>query len=117
MNTDNIEILLRSLLDEVSLLTVQTKAEAIKRFNSDFLTSEMRKNAYEKFDGYKTLKEISEEIGCKLNTLQVFVSLLVEKDLVDVTKQGKVQLISKNISKIAVFYANKDLIEEKQIDG
>lgn len=117
MDHSNIEFLLKSILDEIRLLTVQTKADAIRRFHSEFLTSDMRKKAYEKFDGTKTLKEISEEINCKLNSLQVFVSNLVEKDLVDVTKQGNSQLVSKSISKIAVYYANNDLAKKEELDG
>lgn len=117
METTNLEKLVQSLLQEVSLLTVPTKAAAIQRFNKDFLTSEMRIKAYEKFDGIKTLTEISQEIGCKINTLQVFVAQLIENNLVDVTKQGNNKLISKSITKIAVYYATKDLQKEENVNG
>ena len=72
MNNIRTEELLEAILQEVSLLTVSTKANAIQRFNKEFLTSDMRRKAYELFDGTKTLKEISEEIGEKQNSVQIF---------------------------------------------
>lgn len=112
MENKKVEQLLESILQELSLLTVQTKVNALQRFKVEFLTSDMRRIAYEKFDGVKTLKEISDEINCKLNTLQVFVALLIENDLVGVEKQGNSKIIHKDTSKIAVYYAQKDLQKE-----
>lgn len=111
-NADNISILLQSLLDEVRLLTVQSKAIAMERFRKEFLTSDLRAQMYSAFDGEKTLTEISKEIECKINTLQVFAQMLVESDLVDYQIKGNSRIIRKSISKIAIYYATKDL-EEK----
>ena len=117
MDTTKIETLLEVLLQEVSLLTVQTKADALKRFNRDFLTSDLRKLSYPLFDGTKTLKEISDLTGLKQNSIQIFAQQLVEKDLIDVTKQGNNKLYSKSISKIATYYATQDLQKEETING
>lgn len=117
METTKIEELLEALLKEVSLLTVSTKADALQRFKKDFLTSEMRKKAYELFDGTKTLKEISEQIGEKQHSVQVFAQLLVNKDLLTVSKQGNNKLYAKSISKIAVYYATLDLAKGEEENG
>ena len=66
MENNNIEKLLKALLDETKLLTVQTKAEAIRKFNADFLTSDLRHQMYESFDGVRTLQQISTDIKCSL---------------------------------------------------
>jgi len=117
MNNIRTEELLEAILQEVSLLTVSTKANAIQRFNKEFLTSDMRRKAYELFDGTKTLKEISEEIGEKQNSIQIFAQQLVAKDLLAVTKQGNNKLYSKSISKIAIYYATQDLKKEEINNG
>ncbi len=77
------------------------------------MSTEQRRKAYEKFDGTKTLKEISDECNINLHSLQVFVAQLIEKDLVEVSKQGNNKIISKSISKIAVYYATQDLSKEE----
>jgi len=117
METTKIEELLEALLQEVSLLTVSTKADALQRFKKDFLTSEMRKKAYELFDGTKTLKEISEQIGEKQNSVQIFAQQLVVKDLLTVTRQGNNKLYAKSIAKIAVYYATLDLVKAEKENG
>ena len=111
LENNNIVKLLKALLDETKLLTVQTKAEAIRKFNADFLTSDLRHQMYESFDGVRTLQQISTDINCKLNTLQVFAQQLVDKDLVDYEMKGNARILSKSLSKIAVYYANKELGE------
>lgn len=111
METNYIEKLLKELLEETKLLTVQAKAEAIKKFNIDFLTSDLRRQMYEAFDGERTLQQISTDMNCKLNTLQIFAQLLVDKDLADFEMRGNARIISKSLSKIAVYYANKELSE------
>lgn len=111
-NTDNICSLLQELLDELRLLTVQSKAMAMERFQKEFLTSDLRSQMYTAFDGIRTLTEISKDINCKINTLQIFAQTLVENDLVDFQIKGNSRIIKKSISKVAIYYANKDL-EEK----
>lgn len=103
------ESLLRELLEEVQLLTVQAKANALQKFKSDFLTSDLRKNMYDSFDGERTLPEISDDIGCKINTLQIFAQQLIDKKLVDYTLKGNARIIKKSLSKIALYYASKEL--------
>ena len=66
LENNNIEKLLKALLDETKLLTVQTKAEAIRKFNADFLTSDLRHQMYESFDGVRTLQQISTDIKYSL---------------------------------------------------
>lgn len=43
MELNSIEKLLESILQEISLLTVQTKVTAIKQFNEDYLSTDVRK--------------------------------------------------------------------------
>lgn len=111
------EELLEAILQELSLLTVTTKADALQRFNQDFLISDMRRKAYELFDGTKTLKEISEAIGEKQNSIQIFAQQLVAKDLLDVKKQANNKMYAKSISKIAIYYAGQDLKKEEKNNG
>lgn len=106
---EKIEKLLSELLEEAKLLTVQTKAEGLTKFHKEFLTSDLRRQMYEAFDGERSLQQISEQLGCKINTLQIFAQALVEKDLVNVEVRGKTRIIGKAISKIATYYANKTL--------
>ncbi len=117
MDKTRVEALLEAILQELSLLTVSTKANALQRFNKEFLVSDMRRKAYELFDGTKTLKEISEEIGEKQNSVQIFAQQLVAKDLLVVTKQGNNKMYSKSISKIAIYYAAQDLKKEETDNG
>jgi hypothetical protein len=106
----NLEKILSDLLKEVQLLTVETKVTALEKFKSDYLTTDMRRQAYDAIDGEKTLQEISTSIGCKLNTLQIFAQTLVESDLVDVVNtKGRSRVLSKSVAKIAIYYAAKAL--------
>lgn len=111
MENSNIEKILKELLEETKLLTVQTKIGALKQFNNEFLTSDLRRQMYEALDGERTLQQISNDIDCKINTLQIFAQQLVDKDLVDFETKGNARIISKSLSKIAMFYANKELGE------
>lgn len=113
MENSKIEYLLTCLLEEVQLLTVTTKADALEKFNTDFLTSDLRKAMYSAFDGEKTLPEISKEINCKLNTLQIFAQTLVDNDLVEYTTRGNARIINKSVTKIAIYYARKTIKEKE----
>lgn len=113
MDNNKIEMLLSELLDEVRLITVNTKAEAFQMFSQEFLTSDLRVKMYNAFDGQKSLPEISKEIGCKVNTLQIFAQSLIDHNLVDYYVRGNARIISKSASKIAIFYANKRLAESE----
>lgn len=111
MEDSTLEILLQNLLEEVQLLTVQVKVAALEKFKKEFLTSDLRRNMYDAFDGDRTLPEISNDIGCKINTLQIFAQQLVDKGLVDYTLKGNARIIRKSLSKIALYYAVKELGE------
>ena len=111
METERIEALLSQLLDEVCLITIDIKADALDRFSKEYLTSDLRKQMYEAFDGQRSLPEISKITGCKLNTLQIFAQTLIDKDLVDYTTRGNARIISKSTTKIAIHYARKSLQE------
>ena len=113
MENSKIEHLLTSLLEEVKLLTVATKADALEKFNADFLTSDLRKAMYSAFDGQRTLPEISKDINCKINTLQIFAQSLVDNDLVDYTTRGNARIINKSVTKIAIYYARKTIKEKE----
>ena len=117
MENKRTEELLEAILQELTLLTVSTKATALQRFNKEFLISDMRRKAYELFDRTKTLKEISEQIGEKQNSVQIVAQQLVAKDLLAVTKQGNNKMYSKSITKIAVYYAAQDLKKEEVNNG
>lgn len=108
---NNLEELFKELLDEVKLLTVQSKVAALQKFNAEFLTSDLRRQMYEAFDGIRTFQQISNDINCKLNTLQVFAQQLVDKDLVNYEMKGNARILGKSLSKIAIYYANKELRE------
>lgn len=109
MDSNKIEALLTELLEEVKILTVQAKVESIKQFKADYLTSDLRNQIYEAFDGVRTFQQISAAIKCKQNTLQVFAQLLVDNDLVEYEMKGNARIISKSLSKIALYYANKQI--------
>lgn len=103
--------LLAQILEELQLLTVKTKAEAWVRFQKDFLGSPLRKQMYAAFDGVRTLPQISADIRCKVNTLQVFAQDLVDKDLVDYSLKGNAKIIRKSPVKICLYYAKKEMEE------
>ncbi len=101
--------ILLEILEELKLLTVNTKAEALLRFQDEFLKTELQTTMYASFDGERTLQEISDDIGCKKNTIQILAQKLVENDLVDIIPKGNSRIIKKSVSKIAIYYANKKL--------
>ena len=109
MENTKIEKLLKELVGEMRILTAKQKAEAFKKFNEEFLTSDLRKKMYESFDGERTLQQISTAIDCKLNTLQIFGKSLIDEDLVDLETKGNSQIISKSLLKVTIYYANKEL--------
>jgi len=113
MDDRKTEMLLTELLEEMKLLTCEIKSNALLKFRKEFLTSELRVKMYSAFDGERTLQEISQDIDCKLNTLQIFVQSLIEKDLVDFYTRGTSRIIKKSPSKIALFYTQKTLTEEE----
>jgi hypothetical protein len=75
------------------------------------ITVDLRRRTYESFDGSRTLQQISSDTGCKLNTLQIFVQQLVDKDLVEFEIKGNAPIINKSLSKIEVYYVKNELGE------
>ena len=114
--SERIVQVLEELLKEVQLLTVSTKVAALDKFESEYLSTSLKRQMYEAFDGERTLQKISSDLNCKINTLQIFVQKLVENDLVDVRTDGKSRIISKSISKIAIYYARQTL-EQRNIQS
>lgn len=112
MNENRQIELLEEILKEIQLLSVSVKSDALQKFNREFITSDLKREMYNSFDGIRTLQQISEDIKCKINTLQIFAQQLIEKDLVDFAVQGKARILKKSISKIALYYANRSLESE-----
>lgn len=96
--------LLEKILEEISLLSVSIKAEALKDFNNDYLNTDNRKMMYELFNGENDAKTISEQIGCTSRAVSMFIQELLKNDLISYRKMGKSIIPEKSISKIAVFY-------------
>jgi hypothetical protein len=111
MESTKIEELLEELVKEIRILTVKQKTEAFKKFSDEFLTSDLRKNMYDAFDGERTLQQISKAINCKLNTLQIFGQSLIDEGLVDFETKGNARIIRKSLHKVAIYYANKEIEE------
>jgi len=108
MDNSKTEKLLQELVDEIKILTAKQKTEAFKMFSEEFLNSDLRKKMYKALDGERTLQQISDDIGCKINSLQVFGQLLIDEDLVDFETRGKSRIINKSLTKIAIYYSNKE---------
>ncbi|MGE5484983.1 MAG: hypothetical protein ACM3X4_08215 [Ignavibacteriales bacterium] len=106
--------LLRQIREEVSLLTVQVKAEAVDRFDREFLTTPQRRRAYEAFDGCTGVNEIAEIAGCGARAIQMFIKELEEKDLIDVVRDGNAKVPARAITKIALYYARQGGIPHEQ---
>jgi hypothetical protein len=104
MSDRNIADILVEMLEEMKLLTAKIKIDALQKFQSEFLNSELRQKMYGSFDGHRTLQEISSDIGCKINTLQIFAQQLVDKELVSYETKGNARIINKSLSKIAEYY-------------
>lgn len=99
-------VILNNILDELKILTSGIKAKSLKNFYDDFLTTEQKIAIYEAIDGVQDSKGISIKANCSDRYVQVFLKDLVEKDLIDTTKQGNSIIPIKNANKIALYYAN-----------
>ncbi|MFT4104725.1 MAG: hypothetical protein QM657_03110 [Lacrimispora sp.] len=117
MNENRQIELLEEILEEIQLLSVSIKSDALQKFNKEFITSDLKQEMYNSFDGMRTLQQISEDIKCKINTLQIFAQQLIERNLVDFTVQGKSRILKKSTSKIALYYTNKSLEDGGGISG
>lgn len=102
-----IKELLEKILEEVSLLSVSIKSNALNDFNRDYLNTDNRKRMYELFNGENDAKTISEQIGCTSRAVNMFIHELLSNDLISYHKIGNSIIPEKSISKIAVFYSNK----------
>lgn len=106
---NNVEVLLEKILEELSLLSVSIKSEALSCFYSEFLNTENRKKMYELFNGENDAKSISEQIGCTPRAVRMFIQNLIEKDLINFHKDGNAIIPEKSVSKIAVYYNTRKL--------
>lgn len=111
LENNNIEKLLKALLDEQNYLLFRLRLKPSENLMLISLHRFKWPQSMSQFDGVRTLQQISTDINCKLNTLQVFAQQLVDKDLVDYEMKGNARILSKSLSKIAVYYANKELGE------
>lgn len=111
-------LLLKSLLEEVKLLTSSVKANALKRFNAEFLSGGSRKNMYGLFNDENNAQNIADELKCSLRAVQVFIKEMQDKDLIDYRRAGHSIIPSKSISKIATYYAELNLegLEGKEVE-
>ena len=101
--------LLKAILDEMSLLTVQIKFEAQQAFQKEFLTTQARRDIYGKIDGKRDTSELSKETGASLRSVQHFIKELEEHDLIEIKRDGRRRIPEKAIHKIAFFYGKKQL--------
>ena len=101
---NNVEVLLEKILEELSLLSVSIKSEALSCFYSEFLNTENRKKMYELFNGENDAKSISEQIGCTPRAVRMFI-----QDLINFHKDGNAIIPEKSVSKIAVYYNTRKL--------
>ena len=114
METDkNVSMLIsisRNILSELELLTSSIKASALARFQKEFLLTSMQKKIYAEFDGVKDSETIADVVGSSLRAVQLLIKDLAEKDLIDVQKRGHAIIPYKNYSKIAIYYAHQDIL-------
>ncbi len=98
-----------SILSEIKLLTSETKAAALIRFQTEFLSTEQQQRIYEAIDGTKDSHEIAVATGSSLRYVQLLLKTLTEKDLIDTEKKSHSNIPSKAIGKIATYYAKFDI--------
>ena len=114
METDkNVSMLIsisRNILSALELLTSSIKASALARFQKEFLITGMQKKIYAEFDGEKDSQTIADVVGSSLRAVQLLIKDLAEKDLIDVQKRGHAIIPYKNYSKIAIYYAHQDIL-------
>ena len=100
----------RSILSELELLTSTKKAEALIRFQNEFLVTEQQRKVYGAIDGEKDSQAIADAVNASLRAVQILIKDLTEKDLIDTEKRGRATIPSKDISKIATYYAALDIV-------
>lgn len=99
----------KQILSELQLLTSSTKAAALVRFQKEFLTTNQQRLIFDAFDGERSSQAIAEDTGISLRSIQRLTKDLQDKDLIDFGKRGKAVIPIKSPSKIAVYYATKDI--------
>ena len=68
------------------------------------------RDVYAEFDGEKDSQTIADVVGSSLRAVQLLIKDLAEKDLIDVQKRGHAIIPYKNYSKIAIYYAHQDIL-------
>jgi hypothetical protein len=107
---DKLVILTERILSELELLTSSIKAQALIRFQSDFLNTNQKRGIYETVDGEKDSQALANANGCSLRAAQLLIKELQDNDLIIIQKQGNANIPAKSTSKIATYYARLDII-------
>ena len=100
----------RNILSELELLTSSIKASALVRFQNEFLITDLQRKIYSEIDGEKDSQAIADATGASLRAVQLLIKDLTEKDLIDIQKRGRSIIPHKAISKIATYYAQRDIL-------
>lgn len=109
MDQQNISALLQEILSELQLLTSKTKANALIKFQKDYLITEQQRKIYQAFDGDKDFQAVASLTGASLRSVQLLAKGLIENDLVDYEKRGRFTILRKSTAKIATYYARQEI--------
>ena len=108
-NLDTLILLGKQILAELQLLTSSIKANALVRFQNEFLATEQQRKIYDAFDGERDSQAIANDTGIVLRSIQRLIKDLQEKDLIDFAKRSKAIIPIKSTAKIATYYAKLDI--------
>ena len=73
---------------ELKQIVLLNSRESIKKEIEEVATTDERKEIWGLLDGLKLTTEIAEKVGVSARAVQMFVSQLVEKELVVIQKRG-----------------------------
>lgn len=107
----------KQILTELQLLTSSTKATALIRFQQEFLTTNQQRLIFDAFDGERSSQAIAEDTGISLRSVQQLIKDLQDRDLIDFEKRGKAVIPIKSPSKVATYFAAKDIENGGQENG
>jgi len=107
----------RQILAELQLITVSTKVAALVRFKQEFLTTSQQRLIFDAFDGERSSQDIAEDTGISLRSVQQLIKDLQDQDLIDFRKRGKAVIPIKSFSKVATYFATKDIENGGQEHG
>ena len=99
----------REILSELQLLTSTIKANALNKFQREYLVTEQQRKIYEAIDGDRDYQAIADATGASLRYVQLLGKGLIEKDLVDYERKGRSIILYKSTAKIATYYARQEI--------